>query len=195
MVCTRRLIFAVQPLLLRIDMEEVWKDIKGYEGLYRISNLGRVMSLMDNHGRKRIEPKILKGRLDGLGYKQVSLYKKCVRKFMYVHRLVAMAFIQNPNNYPIINHKDENPLNNVVNNLEWCDFRYNNTYGTRIERVIKNQRVKVIQYALDGSIISEHPSISEAGRKTGISSGHICHACKGLRHTAGGFIWSYNQEK
>ena len=110
-------------------MEE-WKDIKGYEGLYQISNKGRVKSLY-NKG------KILTPGKDKDGYSIVSLYKNKIKKTNKVHRLVAQAFLSNPDNLPQVNHKDENKLNNCVENLEWCSVEYNINYGTRNERTRK----------------------------------------------------------
>lgn len=104
-------------------MEE-WKDITGYEGLYQVSNLGRV----------RRSGKILKGGYNNKGYHTINLCKNGISKSFFVHRLVAIAFIPNPNNFPIVNHKDENPKNNCVDNLEWCTKSYNATYGTAKER-------------------------------------------------------------
>ena len=105
-------------------MEE-WRDIKGYEGLYQVSNLGRVRS----------ERKILKGTPDKDGYLRVALCKNGTRKYFGIHRLVATAFIYNTNNYPCVNHKDENKTNNRAKNLEWCTIAYNNCYGDRLKRV------------------------------------------------------------
>ena len=115
-------------------MEEVWKDIEGYEGLYQVSNLGRVKGINDYMKYKsgRILTQYLMDR--GKGYYKVWLYKNTKRKMCYVHRLVAQAFIPNPNNYPDINHKDENSRNNVVENLEWCTEAYNMSYGTLQDR-------------------------------------------------------------
>lgn len=113
-------------------MEEIWKDIKGYEGLYQISNLGRVKSL--NYKRTGIE-EILKSKKMRNGYLRITLNKNGKYKTFAVHRLVAEAFINNPNNLPEVNHKDEDKQNNCVWNLEYCDRRYNVNYGTRNKRV------------------------------------------------------------
>ena len=98
---------------------EEWKDIEGYEGLYQVSSLGRVKSLKDNNDKSR--EKILKQGKMKNGYLKVNLWKNEKVKQYYVHRLVANAFIENPSSLPWVNHKDENPSNNRVNNLEWCD--------------------------------------------------------------------------
>lgn len=127
-------------------INEVWKDIEGYEGLYQVSNLGRVKSLerIISDGRHRKE-RILKPYDDGNGYLRVELQSKPFK----LHRLVAQAFIPNPDNLPFVNHKDENPKNNRVflnddgsvdeSNLEWCDNKYNINYGTTQERRISTK--------------------------------------------------------
>lgn len=110
------------------DIMEQWKDIEGYEGKYQVSNEGRVKSL--NYHQQGIE-QVLRLSTSDRGYKRVALQKDGKCKLELVHRLVAKAFIPNPNNYPIINHKDENTSNNFVDNLEWCTSQYNNTYNDR----------------------------------------------------------------
>ena len=146
-------------------MEEIWKDIEGYEGLYQVSNLGRVRSL-DRYVNNNHETKSLKkGRilvnsiLKSTGYLRVSLSREGKFVSKQVHRLVAEAFVSNPNNYPIINHKDENPLNPCADNLEWCTSEYNNNYGTRLDKISKamtnNPKIskKVYQYDLYGNFL------------------------------------------
>ena len=113
-------------------MEEIWKDIKEYEGLYQISNLGRVKRLkfINRHLNFKKE-RILKPYKDGgKNYFIIALYKNGKREYKQIHRLVAEAFIPNTNNFPLVNHKDENKTNNYVNNLEWCTCKYNTNYGT-----------------------------------------------------------------
>lgn len=114
-------------------MEE-WKDIQGYEGLYQVSNYGRVKSLGNE---KKRNDKILKAQTKKNMYKQIGLHKDGIEKKYLIHRLVAQAFIPNPNNYKEVNHKDENPSNNNVFNIEWCSSSYNANYGTRKERIGK----------------------------------------------------------
>lgn len=111
-------------------MKEIWKDIQGYEGYYQVSNTGRVRSLdrIDSRGYKR-KGKILVPLVDKFGYCSVHLLKKSKAKTAKIHRLVAVSFLENPLNYKEINHKDENKLNNSVDNLEWCDRKYNMNYG------------------------------------------------------------------
>lgn len=125
---------------------EIWKDISGYEGLYQISNLSNVKSLSRYVSRKNqnnvesgyfTKEKIMKPRVDKDGYLYVGLYKnKKVNNFK-IHRLVALAFIANPNNYPLINHKNEIKNDNRISNLEWCDYKYNANYGSCREKISK----------------------------------------------------------
>ncbi len=114
--------------------KQIWKDIPGYEGKYQVSNTGRVRSLNYNGTGKT---KVMKPSTNKLGYKRINLCKDGKKKKYSVHRLVALTFIPNPNNYPIINHKDENPSNNYYKNLEWCTYEYNNNYGTKREKLSK----------------------------------------------------------
>lgn len=174
-----------------MDREE-WRMIPGYEGLYMVSNKGRVKSLNYMGKGKTV---ILKLN-DCVGYKDVVLSKDGIRKHFKVHRLVAMAFIPNPNNLPQVNHKDENPLNNCVDNLEWCTQEYNNNYGTRKDRcrkkmLITSESKQIAQYTLDGRLVKIWDSMRDIERELGYSSGHICRCCKGQRKTAYGFIWTY----
>lgn len=181
---------------------EIWKDIEGYEGLYQVSSLGRVKSLERLNTRGRIiHEKILKPvkNRKNFEYRQVSLSKNGKIKNYLVHILVAKAFIENPNDYPMVNHKDENPSNNSMNNLEWCDAKYNNNYGTRIVRQIATQTNRsdcskpIAQYDLKGNLVAIYPSVKEAWRQTGISRSHISDVANGnpKYKTSGGFIWKF----
>ena len=170
-------------------MVEIWKDIVGYEGLYKVSNLGNVMSFWHK------KPKLIKQIKDKKGYLRVGLklYNK-PQKLIFVHRLVCQSFIPNPNNLPCVNHKDENPSNNNVNNLEWCSYQYNINYGTANERRAKKHSIPVLQYDKNGNFINDYPSIKDAERKTGINHQNICNVCRGKRYkSAGGYIWKYKQ--
>ena len=118
---------------------EIWKDIEGYEGLYQVSNKGRIKSL--NYKRTGKEG-ILKGKADKNGYLIVFLYKNRKPKPFLIHRLVAEAFIPNVNDLPEVNHIDENKENNHVENLEWCTRKYNMNYGTRTKRSVENRKGK-----------------------------------------------------
>ena len=120
-------------------MIEIWKDIEGYEGLYEVSSYGRVRSLGQfvNHnfgGYAYRKGRILKPGLGSRGYLSVTLSKNGIQKQYTVHRLVAQAFIENPDNLPQVNHKDEDRTNNNVTNLEWCDAKYNVNYGNRLNK-------------------------------------------------------------
>jgi len=188
-------------------MEEIWKDIKGYEGLYQVSNLGRVKSfdryMKNKHGTYTLKKgRILKNSiLKSTGYLRVSLSHEGKFISKQVHRLVAEAFIPNPNNYPIINHKDENILNPRADNLEWCTYKYNNNYGnTAIKKSIthkinqKNSK-KVYQYDLYGNFIKEWKSTREVARFFNIDNNTISRCCRNLKKSALGYKWQYHKEK
>lgn len=167
--------------------KEIWKDILGYEGLYQVSNFGRVKSL--KFGKERI----LKLTKDKDGYLIVNLYKNNKSKTFKVHRLVAEAFIPNPDNLPQVNHKDEDKSNNIVSNLEWCDVKYNQNYGTRNKRIGKSntngKRSKtVLQYTLDGKFVREWESYRECKRN---GFNHVSECCRGKLKSCEGFIWLY----
>lgn len=161
-------------------MEEIWKDIEGYNGKYQVSNLGRVKSLKGSE-------KILKPRVSNTGYKYVNLCIQGKSKTLKIHRLVAQAFLPNPEGLPQVNHKDEDKLNNNVDNLEWCTREYNCNYGTRNKRIASTGGIKVI--CIETGIA--YDSILEAKRCTGINNTDIAEVCKGIRKTAGGFHWRY----
>lgn len=184
-------------------MKEIWKDIKGYEGLYQISNYGRVKSMKRyvQGYRKDLRNEMILKAENHNGYKKIILTKDRYRKKFFVHRLVAMAFIPNPNNYPIINHKDENRSNNCVENLEWCTHEYNLNYGNRnkklselMPKVLHSKAVLQIDKNT-GQIINEFSSCREAARQIGKrnASSSICDCClqKKYRNSAYGYIWRY----
>lgn len=163
-------------------MKEIWKDVIGYEGLYQVSNLGNVKSV-----KKDKKLSILKsGR-----YNHLSLSKNGTIKNHSIHRLVAQAFIPNPNNYNIINHKDENTRNNCVDNLEWCSQSYNINYGTRKEKVKNKLSISINQYDMDNNFIKKWNCMQDAIKF--YNNFHICSVCKGLRKSASGYIWRYNE--
>ena len=188
-------------------MKEIWKDIPGYEGLYQASTRGRIRSLdrirVVSSSRARtfnalcrgriLRPKILKR--SNTSYANLTLRKDGYTAHCCVHRLVAMTFISNPNNLPIINHKDENGLNNRVNNLEWCTYKYNSNYGTAKQKLSEALSVPVIQYDKQGRKIKKHKSIKSASQSTGVSYPCISACCTGRQITAGGFIWRYVGDK
>ena len=134
---------------------------------------------------------ILTPRLDGKGYEMVALYKEGKARNTKVHRLVAQAFIPNPNNYPQVNHKDEDKTNYNVDNLEWCTNEYNHNYGTRNERVAKSLSKKVICITT-GEIFNR---MREACRKYDINTRRMTECCQGKRKTAGGYKWKYFKEE
>lgn len=186
-------------------MEELWKDIAGYEGLYQVSNQGRVRSL-DRYVECVDTYRHYKGRIMKLdkrknGYLQVNLKRQKLNKQFLIHRLVAQAFIPNPDSLPCVNHKDENKENNNVDNLEWCTEAYNNEYGeghkkrseNAIKYAIKNQSKAVLQFSLNGEYIAEYYSATEAGRKNNCRQGGISECCNGKQKTAYGYIWKYKE--
>lgn len=189
------------------DMEEEWRDIEGYEGLYMVSNFGRVVSF---HGRN---PRIMKLGMTHKGYQCVGLQKEKQHKTCVVHRLVAKVFIPNPDNLPQVNHKDECKTNNRVDNLEWCTDKYNHNYGTYIERQrnFSPRNTPVLMFDLNGNFEKEFISAREAAREMNTSHALICprHRRRGdagthqgeaqgsrlrLRHRPHGRVLRYRQE-
>ena len=183
--------------ILSIDdlPNEIWKDIPEYKGFYQVSNFGRVKSLKRffKAGRGRIAEtklRILKQADSTDGYKMVSLCINGEQFTRRVHRLVAMAFIPNPYNYPVINHKNEIRTDNRCSNLEWCTVHHNNMHAVNMG-LYKNLK-SVTQLDKNGKIINTFKSIREAERITGIDSSGIAKCCKGKRKIAGGYCWRYN---
>lgn len=199
-------------------MEE-WRNIERYEGLYQVSNYGRVKSLersyTERNSRKAthtLEERILKPSKYSEGYLFVTFTKNDERKIKKIHRLVAEAFIPNPNGLPQVNHKDENKANNCVDNLEWCDNKYNSNYGSRGKRIgdklkgkkrpkyisdkIANALSKqVYQYTLDGELVKIWSSTCECGRN-GFHQGAVAACCRKCFNREGnniykGHKWSY----
>jgi hypothetical protein len=174
------------------SLEEVWKDIIGYEGLYQISNIGRVKSFRQWKRAGKCPEYILKPSLSNNGYYQVMLYRNHSDRHKYlIHRLVAEAFIANPNNFESVNHKDENVLNNSADNLEWCTLSYNVTYGTaRIRQSItKGNRVQ--QLTLEGVLLATYESSYIASMITGIPKHAIKDCCYNKCQSGHGYIWRY----
>ena len=195
-------------------MEEIWKDVTNYEGLYQVSNLGRVKSLGFDKWHKG---RILKQSFDGKGkYLFVGLHKDGKTKQKNVHRLVAETFIPNPNNLPCVNHINEIKTDNRAVNLEWCTIEYNSNYGNAKKNMIEsrrknnnqeeiNKKIKdakkrnqsfscekpVAQYTMNGTFIARYESTTDAERKTGISRGGIQRCCVGKYSQAKGFVWKY----
>ena len=183
------------------NMTEVWKDIKGYEGLYQVSNMGRVKSLgrmaaSKNGSKQYRKERILNPRVTNSGYLLVSLYNGSdnVKQF-YVHRLVCEAFHENPKNKPCVNHLDENKENNVASNLEWCTIAENNNHGTRKARMAKSLSKTVAQYTKEGELIKVWQSTMEVQRQLGFDQGTISKATRGKLKTAYGYLWKYIEEE
>lgn len=161
---------------------ENWKDITGYEGIYRISDMGNVYSIKSN--------KILLQETVKNGYKRIALYKNGVSKHYSVHRLVAYAFIPNPCNYPCINHKNENTSDNNVDNLEWCTQSYNINYGTRNIK-LSNKAKKVCQMDFNGNVLATYISIGFAAKMLNVDPSNIYKCCKGKISYAYNYKWNF----
>ena len=171
---------------------EQWKAIAGYEGLYEVSDLGRVRSL--KYGKE----KILSPNKTRRGYLLVHPYKDGKTRGLLIHRLVAEAFIPNPQGLETINHKDEVKTNNVASNLEWMSVKDNNNYGTHNKRVAKANinnpvfsKPVVMLDKSTGELLATFPSLAEAERVTGIKRTSISHCCTGRSKSSGGYVWRY----
>lgn len=178
------------------DMKEEWRDIEGYEGLYMVSNFGRVVSFQG------CNPRIMKLGMTRKGYQCVGLQKENQHKTCVVHRLVAKAFIPNPDNLPQVNHKDECKTNNRVDNLEWCTDKYNHNYGTYIERQRNSspRNTPVLMFDLNGNFEKEFISAREAAREMNTNHALICHCCDGYGDKQShvslkGKLWCYKGEE
>ena len=174
-------------------MREKSLDFLGYPN-YTITDDGKVFSLNYMHTGKKKE---MKPQKNINGYNRMELYIEGKKKKFMVHRLVALAFLPNPDNLPKVNHKDENKTNNNLENLECCSIKYNNTYGTRNERIAethlnrKDLSKPIRQFTKDGVFIKEYPSTKEVERQTGFYHNAISQCCKGRHKQAYGYIWRY----
>jgi len=181
------------------NMEEVWKDIPGYEGVYQVSNQGNVRSL-DREVKCKNSVRFYKGRMlsqckDDKGYYRVLLAVAGEHKSCQIHRLVASAFIPNPNNLPEVNHKDENPSNNSIENLEWCSKVYNLAYGTGRSRSIQSHRKKILQFDMNDKLVAEFEGVNVAAKAIGKpkDATAITKCCNGKNQTAHGYKWKYKE--
>ena len=166
---------------------EVWKPVVGYEGLYEVSNIGRVRSI---NFHKSGKAKVMSPSLNTWGYPIVDLRKNNKRHSYTVHRLVALAFIPNPDNLPEINHKNEIKYDNTVENLEWCTRKYNINYGTAIKRRSK----PIVQLDNNGNVVKKWESESAASRYYKISRKNIYDCLHGKQKTSKGFVWKYDHD-
>lgn len=172
-------------------MEEIWKDIKGYEGLYQVSNTGKIKSFRKSTKFHCASEYFLSPSIINSGYYTVTLYKSNQKHKFQVHRLVAEHFLENPNNYPCVNHKDENKLNNCADNLEWCTYAYNNTYGTIKDGKLITLAKPINQYTLTGVWVATYLSPSIAAKMLNISVVSIRNCCNGKQDSAHGYLWKY----
>ena len=178
-------------------MEEIWKDIEDFEGQYQVSNLGRIKSLKREancgKGKIIIKERILKNMIGKHGYYYVHLGKNGCKNAKTVHRLVAKAFINNNDNFPVVNHIDGNKRNNNVQNLEWCTYSKNIKHAY-INNLKKPPEKEVLQYDTNGKFIKKWKSGKVAAQKLNINYCHISSCCTGKSKIAGGFIWKHANE-
>ena len=179
---------------------EIWKNINGYEGVYQISNYGRIKSLerVFPHlgGHRSIKTKICKLQKDkGTGYSKYVLSNNGKKSPKSVHRLVAETFIPNPQNLPFVNHRDEIRTNNCVENLEWCTPQYNLEYSNVNQRIAEKLYKRVVQYDKDWNVLNIYKTTGDAARALGLSGySSIARCCKGEIGSVKGFIWRYEDE-
>lgn len=168
-------------------MKEIWKDVKDYEELYQVSNLGRVKSFYTN--------RILKGCKTSNGYLKVDLCKNGIVSTKTIHRLVAQAFISNSENKSQVNHIDENKTNNVISNLEWSTAKENINHGTHNERVSKSKSIAIIATNIKTGESTDFNSGKECARQLDIDNSNINHVLQGRRNHTGGYTFKYKEEK
>lgn len=178
--------------------KERWRWVDGYEGLYMVSDRGRVMSVpktaeKSNGVSVSYSGQVLEQAFDLKGYPHVALSRNGSLKTYAVHRLVAKAFVANPANHSCVNHIDENKSNNIATNLEWCSVEYNNRYGSRGERISRSTG-KPVQMIQSGLVVKEFASTKDAERTIGVCSSHVSECCNGIRKTASGYVWRYKEE-
>ena len=172
--------------------EEIWKDIEGYEGLYQVSNLGRVKIMRFINKNTNIEKERIKSqKIRKDGYLEVALYKNGKGKYIQVHRLVAKSFIPNPKKLPQVNHIDGIKTNNIVENLEWVSISDNAIHSSR---VLRNNVRKINQYDLKGRYLATYSSITIAGEINNIRESSIANVLAGRRNKTFGYKWKYADE-
>lgn len=172
-----------------MNENEVWKDVVGFEGYYKVSDKGNVYSVVRMVRGRKCGGIMLKPRYDKDGYLRVTLYKNGEQRTIFIHRLVLEAFVENPKNLPEVNHIDENKTNNELSNLEWCTSRHNTNHGTLIERLSKKVRAVNVE---TGEVLT-FSSVKEAGRK-GYDRGAVSRASRGDYYDGRiykGHIWYY----
>ena len=168
-------------------MEEIWSPIDGYAGKYEVSSFGRINSILafKNFTRESFSF----GSVEPHGYRIITLTSNGAKRTFYVHRLVALAFIPNPNNLPCINHIDENKGNNHIENLEWCTYKYNSNYGTCRERSSAKRRMEICCFTENGTLVKTYNSMSEAVEKEGVDWSSLSGCCKGKFTSCKNKIW------
>ena len=180
-------------------MEEIWKDINGYEGSYQVSNMGRIRSLdkvvQCRFGKTAVKKgKILRQRKN-VGYLYICLSNKGVHKVYRVHILVAKAFVDNQESKPQVNHKNGNKTDNRAENLEWVSAKDNLMHAWKNNLNKRGEPKEIYQYDKNGKLVNKYESAKEASRKTGIDHANICRcASKESYHTAGGYIWKWGKK-
>ena len=183
-------------------MQEIWRDIPDYEGLYQVSNLGRVKSLNYNHTKSE---RVLCNKKHKSKYLTVTLCKDGCKKNKSIHVLVATAFIQNNNNYPCVNHLDGDKGNNCVTNLEWCDHKQNIAHAIQHglanhhamlgrKGVLNSTSKPVLQFDKEGNFVKKWYCTSDAARYYGMRPANITNCCKGRNKTLKGFVWKYAED-
>lgn len=189
MTCTGGYVWSYYPIDIPTEVEE-WRDVKGYENLYQVNRKGEVRSSHKGYWEK------LSAGKSSCGYRNFLFHKDGKRKNMRGNRLVAEAFIPNPDNLPFVNHKDENPLNDCVENLEWCTCEYNNNYGTLKERQSKNNTKNrpVCMFNVDGTLIREFYNVHEGAKFVGGNHPCVSRCCSGQVLCYKGYIWRYKED-